>query len=100
MATETSEAISPHVRGVTVTTVATVFGLLAGIAAAAITSGAGDTLGLAILGIAVLVQFPLLHVLGIDVREFSTKDKVYVAFMTVVLWFIAWGILLTANTFQ
>ncbi len=100
MATETSEAISPHVRGVTVTTVATVFGLLAGIAAAAITGGAGDTLGLAVLGIAVLVQFPLLHVLGIDVGEFSTKDRVYVGFMTFAMWFISWGVLLTAGSFQ
>lgn len=97
MATETGEAVSAHVRGVTVTTVATVFGMLAGTASALVTAGAGDTLGLAVLGIAVLVQFPLLGLLGIDVSEFSTKDRIYVAFMTFSMWFITWGVLLTAG---
>lgn len=100
MATETGEAVSPHVRGVTVTTVATVLGLAAGTASAALASSPSDTLGLLVLGVAVLVQFPLLHVVGIDVGEFSTKDRVYVAFMTFAMWFIAWGVLLTAGTFQ
>lgn len=97
MATETGETVSPHVRGVTVTTVATVFGMLAGTASAVVTASPGDTLGLAVLGIAVLVQFPLLHLVGIDVGDFSTKDRIYVAFMTFSMWFISWGVLLTAG---
>ncbi|MHB9288608.1 hypothetical protein ACKVMT_16375 [Halobacteriales archaeon Cl-PHB] len=100
MATDTGDAVSPHVRGVTVTTIATVFGVLAGLVSALVTASATDTIGLTVVLGSILVQFPLLHVLGIDVTEFSTKDKIYVAFMTVVMWFIAWGILLTAGTFQ
>ncbi len=100
MATDTGDAVSPHVRGVTVTTISTVFGVLAGLVSAVVATSATDTIGLTVVLLAILVQFPLVHVLGIDVTEFSTKDKIYVAFMTVVMWFIAWGILLTAGTFQ
>lgn len=100
MATDTGDAVSPHVRGVTVTTISTVSGALAGLASAAVASSAGDTIGLSLALIAVLVQFPIFHVLGLDVGGFSTKDKIYVGFMTIVLWFVTWTILLTAGTFQ
>lgn len=99
MATETGGAVSPHIRGVTVTTVACVFGVAAGVASAVLSGGPGDTLGLAILGGAVLVQFPLLGLVGIDVSDFSTKDRIYVAFMTFAMWFITWALLLTTGTF-
>jgi uncharacterized membrane protein len=99
MATESGERFSPHLRGVTVTTLATGMGIVAGVVSALVTSGPGDQIGLAILAGAVLVQFPLLRVLGIEVSDFGTKDHLYVAFMTFVLWFIAWGILLTAGAF-
>jgi thiamine pyrophosphate-dependent acetolactate synthase large subunit-like protein len=99
MATESGERFSPHLRGVTVTTLATGMGIVAGVVSALVTSGPGDQIGLAILAGAVLAQFPLLRVLGIEVSDFGTKDHLYVVFMTFVLWFIAWGILLTAGAF-
>jgi hypothetical protein len=99
MATDTVEGLSPHVRGVTVTTVSTVAGVLAGVASGMFAGGPGDLMGLYVLGAAVLVQFPLLTQLGVDVADFSTKDQLYIVFMTFSLWFVTWGILLTASTF-
>jgi hypothetical protein len=100
MATETGTGLNPHLRGVTVTTVATILGMVAGVVAALVTSGPDDTVGLIALGVAILIQLPLLNVLGVDVSDFSKKDHLYVAFMTFVLWFITWGILLTVGAFQ
>ena len=99
MATETEAGVSPHIRGVTVTTLATLAGILAGTLSAVIASGPKDQLGLSLLAVAILLQFPILYVLGIDPRDFGFKDNLYVAFMTFVLWFITWGIFLTAGTF-
>jgi hypothetical protein len=99
MATDTVEGLSPHVRGVTVTTVSTVAGVLAGVAANMLAGGPGDLMGLYVLGAAVLMQFPLLGQLGVDVGDFSTKDQLYIVFMTFSLWFVTWGILLTASSF-
>jgi uncharacterized membrane protein len=100
MATDTGTGLSPHLRGVTVTTVATVLGMVAGIVAAFVTSGPDDIFGLTALGAAILIQLPLLNVLGVEVADFSKKDHLYVAFMTFVLWFMTWGILLSTGAFQ
>lgn len=97
MATETGGGMSSHMRGVTVTTISTLAGMLAGVVSALVAAGPKDTIGLTIALLAIVLQLPLLHVIGIDVREFSTKDNLYVAFMTVVFWFISWGIILTTN---
>jgi hypothetical protein len=97
MATETGERFSPHVRGVTVTTIATVMGVLAGVGSALLAAGPTDSTGLYLALGALLLQLPLLQVLGIDVRDFGIKDNLYVAFMTFTLWFVTWGILLTAG---
>jgi len=100
MATDTGERFSPHLRGVTVTTTATLLGLFAGVAAGVIASGPQDTIGLAFLAGAIGVQFPLYRLVGIDVEDFSKKDYLYVMFMTVVLWFITWGLILTSGALQ
>jgi dolichol kinase len=100
MATESDAGVSPHIRGVTVTTLASLAGITAGTVSALVTTGASDQLGLSILLVSILLQFPILYVLGIDPRDFGIKDNIYVAFMTFVLWFITWGIFLTAETFS
>jgi hypothetical protein len=97
MATETGDRFSPHLRGVTVTTIATLFGTVAGVLSAVTAGGPEDVIGLALFAGAVAVQFPLFGLIGIDVDDFSKKDYLYVAFMTFVLWFISWAILLTAG---
>jgi len=98
MATDTVEGMSSHMRGLTVTTLSALAGIGAGVAANEITAGATDQLGIAVLIAAIVVQFPVLKVLGVDIDDFSTKDYLFVAFMTFSLWFISWGILLTTAT--
>ena len=98
MATETVDGMSAHMRGLTVTTIAAVAGIAAGVASDAVAGGDPQSqVGIGVLAIAIIVQFPLLHVLGIEYDGLGTKDKVYVAFMTFSLWFVTWGILLTAE---
>ena len=94
---ELTERRWAHIRGVTVTAIACLFGVGAGVLSAAYASSAGDPLGLLIMGAAILGQFPLLRVIGIEVETFGAKDYLYVAFMTFCLWFVSWGILLTAG---
>jgi hypothetical protein len=100
MATETGEGLSQHVRSVTVTTVATVSGSLAGIGSALLAGSPTDTTGLYLLVAAIVLQAPVLYAFGIDFREFGAKDNLYVVFMTFALWFVSWSILLTAGAFQ
>jgi len=97
MATDTGNGYSPHLRGLTVTTISTLLGMAAGVGAAVVTEGPTDTAGVMVLAGAVLVQLPLFKLLGIDTDDFSTKDYLYITFMTFVLWFITWGLILTTN---
>ena len=86
-----------HIRGVTVTTVASVAGILAGIVAGYIATAPDDALGVAVFAIAVFLQFPLLRLVGIEVEDFGIKDYLFVGFMTFAFWFITWTILLTTE---
>lgn len=96
--TETAEEMDPFVRGVTVTTLATVMGLLVGVGSAFLAGGPNDIIGLGLLAIGIVVQFPILEGLGVDTGEFGTKDRIYIFFMTFVFWFVSWGLLLTAES--
>jgi hypothetical protein len=100
MATETveDEGWNDHLRGLTVTTTACLLGLAAGVASTAIATGPKDRLGLVVAAGAVVIQLPLYWAIGIQVEEFGAKEYLYIAFMTVALWFISWGILLTTGT--
>ncbi|NHN57540.1 MULTISPECIES: hypothetical protein [Halorussus] len=97
MATEqASERRASHVRGVTVTAVASLGGIAAALVSAMVLgTAAKDQLGLAIVVAFVVLEMPIMQGLGIDVGDFSTKDHLYVAFMTFSLWFVTWTILLT-----
>ena len=102
MATDTAERRAAHVRGLKVTTLSSIAGIGAAVASSAVTAGmenpaTSDTALLVVLG-AILVQFPILKLLGVDVDDFGAKDYLYVGFMTFSLWFVSWGVLLTANT--
>jgi hypothetical protein len=99
MATETAdEGWDDHLRGLTVTSLASLLGIAAGVASTAMASGPNDRLGLYILGAAVLVQIPVYMAVGMDVDAFGVKEYLYIAFITFSLWFVSWGILLTAGT--
>jgi hypothetical protein len=96
MATETeTKPGADHRRSVTVTAVATLGGVAAGVVSHAVASGPTDTVGLAVLVAAILVGMGVMRLLGVDVGDFSTKDNLYIAFETFALWFITWGILLS-----
>ncbi|GAA0248298.1 hypothetical protein ACFFQF_06870 [Haladaptatus pallidirubidus] len=98
MATEqATEQREAHLRSITVTALASLAGIAAGFASAIVvgTDGAAatDQLGLAIMLGFVVVQLPLLRLIGYELD--GVKDHLFVAFMTFSLWFITWGILLT-----
>jgi len=97
MATSVLGVSEDHFKSVTVTSLASLAGVAAGIASLAVAEGAKDQSGLLIFAALTLAQYPLLYALGIDVEEFSTKDHLYVAFMTFSMWFVTWGILLTSG---
>ncbi|WP_458184976.1 EMC6-like membrane protein [Haladaptatus sp. NG-WS-4] len=97
MATEqASERRAAHLRSITVTSLASLAGIAAAFVSAAMvgtkTAAATDQLGLAIVLGFVVVQLPLLRVIGYELD--GVKDYLYVTFMTFSLWFITWGILL------
>ncbi|MGQ4554508.1 EMC6-like membrane protein [Halobellus sp. GM3] len=99
MATETQSGLSDHLRGVTVTTIACLAGVVAALASARFVgtavADAASQQSLLIVVALVLAQFPILRVVGIDISEFGAKDYLYVTFMTFTLWFITFGVLLT-----
>ncbi|WP_101295356.1 EMC6-like membrane protein [Halegenticoccus soli] len=101
MATQTATGLSDHMRGVTVTTLACLAGVAAGLVSGFLfgttVAAARDVQSVLVLGAFVLAQFPLLRLVGVDVEEFGPKDYIYVAFMTFTLWFITYAILLSAG---
>lgn len=102
MATDTVDRRAAHIRGLTVTTLSTIMGVVAAVVSTALTAGsatpATDTFAVYVLVGAIAVQFPILRLVGVDVEDFSAKDYLYVAFMTFSLWFVSWGVLLSAGT--
>jgi hypothetical protein len=93
----TDEGIDPYIRSITVTTVATVLGMIAGIVAHFVATAPDDITGVLVLVAAIVLQFPIYQLCGIDTSDFGTKDQLYVGFMTFTLWFVTWGILMTAG---
>jgi len=98
MATETAERRAAHRRGLKVTALACLAGVAAGLVSSSVATGPSDTLGLAVAAAAIFASMGAMQVVGVDVSEFSTKDHLYVAFMTFSLWFVVWTILLTTGT--
>jgi hypothetical protein len=103
MATETVDGEeseggwSDHLRGLTVTTFASILGIVAGVAASSLASGPNDTVGIYLLVGAIAVQLPVYMAIGIEVDEFGAKEYLYIAFITFSLWFVTWAILLTTG---
>ncbi|MFB6146841.1 MAG: hypothetical protein ABEJ08_04065 [Halobacteriaceae archaeon] len=99
MATETEGAddAAEHRRSVLVVMIISMAGVVAGVLSFVATSGARDVTGVGLAGAAIVLALGVLDVLGVDVRDFSAKDYLYVAFMVFSLWFITWGVLLTST---
>lgn len=98
MATETKDNRAAHLRGIKVTAVASLGGIVAGLATPFVDPTGMGIIGLATVFVAVVVEFGIMHVLGVDLSEFGKKDQLYVAFMTLALWFITMTVLLTTNS--
>lgn len=90
-----SGGMSSYQRSITVTSVATILGLGAGVISSQIATGPTDQLALGVWFGTALASFVVMRVFGVDITEFSTKDNVYVLFMSFSLWFITFSILLT-----
>lgn len=86
-----------HIRGVTVTTIASLCGVLAALAARVIIDAPDDVIGVGMFAIAVLIQFPILRLIGIEVEDFGIKDYLFITFMTFAFWFMTLTILLTTE---
>ncbi|WP_129114461.1 EMC6-like membrane protein [Halegenticoccus tardaugens] len=101
MATQTATGLSDHMRGVTVTTLACLAGVTAGVLSGYLfgttAAAAQNVQSVFVVAAFVLAQFPLLRLLGVDVEDFGPKDYIYVVFMTFTLWFITFAILLSAG---
>ena len=99
MATETADGYSGHVRSVTVTTLASLTGIVAALVSEyALQAEPTATANIFIVIAAIAIQIPILGAAGFDTDEFSTKDYLFIAFMTFSLWFVSWTLLLTALT--
>ncbi len=102
MATDTVERRIAHVRGVTVTAIACLAGVVAAVVSMSVANGASDILAVYVLAGAILIQVPLFRLLEmaglqLDVDDFGVKDYLYIGFMTFSLWFVCWAILLTTG---
>ena len=102
MATETMSDRRQHVRSISVTALSTLLGVGAGLASATYVgtheAAATDPRAYVIVLAVILIQFPLLTGTGIyDDDEFGVKHYLFIAFMTFSMWFVTWGILLTAH---
>jgi hypothetical protein len=97
MSTETGDELDSHIQSLIVIAATTLGGIGAGVATNAIAAGHSDQSALAMVGVALGVELLVMQVLGVDVREFSMKDQVYVLFMTFSMWYVAWTILLSTG---
>jgi hypothetical protein len=101
MATESRPGLTGHLRSVTTTTLASLSGVLAALASAALigtdTAAVSSPRQVFVVGTAILAQFLVHRLIGIDVDEYGVKDYLYIAFMTFSMWFISYAIILTAG---
>ncbi|MXV64620.1 hypothetical protein GS429_21590 [Natronorubrum sp. JWXQ-INN-674] len=105
MSTESISDRREHIRSISVTALSALLGVAAALASVAITgdvasadAAASDTRTLMLVVGAILVQFVLYDFTGIyGEDEFGMKHYLFITFMTFSLWFVTWGILLTAG---
>ena len=97
MATETADRQASHRRSILVTALASLGGIGAGLLSSSLASGPSDTMGITMVAAGILVVLGAIRMVGVDVEGFSTKDHLYVAFMTFSLWFVTWTIMLTTG---
>ncbi|WP_135820494.1 EMC6-like membrane protein [Halostella litorea] len=101
MSTEQAEGMDSHLRSITVTSLASIGGIVAALISSAMTSGMSPSEAatyqpaqIIVLAV-VLVQIPIYRALGVYGEDGAgAKDYLFIAFMTFSLWFVVWGIML------
>jgi len=96
MATDTADGRSDHVRGLTVTTLAAILGILSAFASKAVATAPQDATAAYVVVAVIAVQLAVLRGTGL-VDDFDAKSVLFVAFMTFSLWFVSLTILWTAD---
>ncbi|MFB6229052.1 MAG: hypothetical protein ABEH88_10930 [Halobacteriales archaeon] len=97
MSTETGEELDSHIQSLIVIAATTLGGIGAGVATNTFAAGPSDQAALVMVGAALAVELVVMQVAGVEVREFSTKDQLYVTFMTFSMWYVTWTILLSTG---
>ena len=85
-----------HVDGIKKTVVASGFGIASGIICYYFLAlqSRPDNFSYLVLLMAFYIQKPIYMQIGMDVSQFTWKDWFYIAFMTMILWFVSWTLLL------
>jgi hypothetical protein len=104
MATESETGgIDPHLRAISVTSIAALAGIFAAVVSSTLTAGmdpsaaARDSTAQAVVLFAIIGQLGLLKLLGLYKEDFGPKDFLFVSLMTFSMWFVTWAILLTTG---
>ncbi|ELZ01907.1 hypothetical protein C482_05947 [Natrialba chahannaoensis JCM 10990] len=104
MSTESISDRREHIRSISVTALAALLGVGTALASMALTGdvspgdAAGDTRALLLVLTAIVAQIVLFDVTSIySDDEFGVKHYLFITFMTFSMWFVTWGILLTAE---
>ncbi|WP_290811752.1 hypothetical protein [Halovivax sp.] len=100
MSTTTISERREHLRSIGVTASCALLGVAAGVIShqevGQTPEAATDGVGLAIVLIAILIQYVLVKVSGLyGEDEFGIKHYLFISFMIFAFWFVTWGILLT-----
>ncbi|WP_435334851.1 hypothetical protein [Haloarchaeobius sp. TZWWS8] len=106
MATDTAdtdvESESQHFETVTRTTLSAAAGVAAAFVSSWLTGDMTPTQAAlhqpaqAVVLVAIAVQPVLQRLLGVYKDDFGAKDMFFIAFMTFSMWFVTWGIMLSA----
>lgn len=85
-----------HIDGIKKTAVSSILGMASGVICYYVLtlSSRPENFSYLILLMAFYIQKPIYIYLGMDVNQFTWKDWFYVAFMTMILWFVSWTLLL------
>ena len=99
---ESAEAVTPpidrrkrHVDGIKKTIVSSILGIASGVVCYQFLTPQSSNFSYLILLLAFYIQKPIYISLGMDANQFTWKDWFYIAFMTMILWFVSWTLLLT-----
>ncbi|MEA3283013.1 MAG: hypothetical protein U9Q68_10775 [Euryarchaeota archaeon] len=98
---ESAEVVTPpidrhrrHVDGIKKTIIASILGIASGAICYRFLDPQSSNFAYLILLLAFYIQKPIYISMGMDANQFTWKDWFYVAFMTMILWFVSWTLLL------